>query len=86
MPSKGNRGVKVRLTEEEIELLDATWKAINKRRFQTPWTRASFLRSCILERLDKLERGRKKPSSSPAMPPTAGPQTITTAEIHEGHK
>lgn len=66
MPSKGNPAFKVRLSNEDKALVLQTIEELNRKRFAEQYTVASFLRSCIMERIEKIRRGRKKKQAAAA--------------------
>jgi hypothetical protein len=56
--SKGRPAVAVRFDEAEIALMDAWINKVNQSRSGEPYTRVSFIRSCVVERFAKLERAK----------------------------
>jgi hypothetical protein len=59
MADRGRPRIVVRLAQADIDLIEQVKAELNSRRFHEPFTLASFVRSCIEERLAKIRRGRK---------------------------
>lgn len=59
--SKGSPIVKFRIPYEAHLEMMLTIKRLNRKRKEEPFTVSSFLMSCLVERLDKLDRGRNPP-------------------------
>lgn len=57
--SKGSPIVRFRISSAELAELEGAMHQVNARRKGEPYTLSSFLLSCVRERMDKLERGRK---------------------------
>jgi len=64
--SKGSKVVPVRVPPLLLSMMDKTIVRLNKRRKDAPFTRSSFLLTCVLDKFDHLERSlRSSRSRSP---------------------
>lgn len=57
--SKGSPIIPLRLNEIHLREIDAAIKATNKRRSLAPYTRSSWIRAAIEDRLQHIQRSRK---------------------------
>jgi len=62
--SKGNPIVQIRLTAETISRIESIIHLSNMRRKDAPYDLSSWIRHAIKEKLDKLARSKKAPSSA----------------------
>lgn len=66
MPSKGSRIIPIRLPSDLLDQVDKAVQGSELRRKGEPWTRSSFIRRAIEEKLAHAARSRKpRPGRGP---------------------
>lgn len=74
--SKGSPIITFRLVEDDLEILEETVERNNETRKQEPWTRSSWIRAAIVERLRHQERAKNKRWKSTSVEETTSKEGV----------
>jgi metal-responsive CopG/Arc/MetJ family transcriptional regulator len=66
---RGSTIVPIRLNDELLEILDDTIERVNKRHFEEPFNRTSFIRKAICDKLRHYERSKRKEKTNETVSP-----------------
>lgn len=58
--ASGSPIVPIRIPPVFLSLIDGAIKSANKQRKLQPYNRSTWILNCVLDRINKLERGRKR--------------------------
>lgn len=61
--SRGSKIVPVRLPEKLYHAIVEAMESANRTRFEEPYVVSTYVRKCLVEKLEHLERSKKKKSS-----------------------
>jgi len=79
--ARGNPTITFRITPELMALMDHELSRRNEKTREAPWERSDFIRAAIKERIDHINRSRKKKPKKGVSYTPSGNGTIVT----DGH-